>query len=728
MGIAFEQEKRIFTLNTKTTTYQFQIDEYGFLLHLYYGKTAYGDMDYLLTYYDRGFSANPYDSGLNRKYSMDALPQEFPFRGTGDFRSSALVLKNGDGTCSSDFRYKSYEIKKGKYSLLGLPAVHALDEQAETLEIVLEDSLTKVQAVLLYGVLYEDDIITRSVRIINQGSDDICIEKAASACLDFMYGDYDLISFYGRHAMERNFQRTPVGHGRHVLGSLRGTSSHQYNPSFILAEKNTSEEYGSCYGMVFVYSGNFEAEIEKDQYNQTRAMMGLASELFSYPLKKGESFTVPETIMTYSSEGLSKLSQNFHRCIRKHVCRGQYADAPRPVLVNSWEANYFDFTGESIVALANQAAKIGIDMLVLDDGWFGQRNDDNTSLGDWTVNEDKLGCTMAELIAKVNQAGVKFGLWIEPEMVSETSVLYQEHPDWALCIPNRKPVRGRNQLVLDFSRKEVRDYIFEQICRVLDEGNIEYIKWDMNRSLTDIYSSEAENQGTVHYNFVLGVYEFLEKLMNKYPNILIEGCSGGGGRFDAGMLYYTPQIWCSDNTDAIDRLEIQYGTSFIYPSCCVGSHVSAVPNHQTGRMTALNTRAVTAMAGVFGYELNLGILSSEEKEEIRQQVKTYKTYEALIQKGDYFRLSSPQSDEVGAWAFVSENQKEVLVSAVMLKIHGNMTVNYIKLRGLIPQALYEDVHTKKIYSGAALMYGGLPLEIENTAYPAYQMYLKAIEQ
>lgn len=728
MSIVFKKEKRIFTLNTKTTTYQFQIDDYGFLLHLYYGKTVEGDMDYLLTYYDRGFSANPYDAGTDRKYSMDALPQEFPCRGTGDFRSSALVIKNSDGTRSCDLRYKSYEIRKGKYRLSGLPSVHAGEEQADTLEIVLEDCVTKIQAVLLYSVLPENDIITRSVKLINRGSEEICIEKAASACLDFMYGDYDVLSFYGRHAMERNLQRTPVCHGKQVFGSLRGTSSHQYNPAFILADKQTTEAYGSCYAMVFVYSGNFEAEIEKDQFNQTRAVLGLASEMFSYPLKKDECFIVPETMMTYSCEGFSKLSQNLHRCIRKNVCRGRYADAVRPVLINSWEANYFDFSGESIAALARQAASLGIDMLVLDDGWFGQRNDDNTSLGDWTVNEKKLGCTIGELVQRVNQEGVKFGIWIEPEMVSENSQLYREHPDWALCIPNRKPVRGRNQLVLDFSRKEVRDYIFEQICRVLDAGNIEYIKWDMNRSLIDIYSSETKNQGTVHYNFVLGVYEFLEKLINRYPNILIEGCSGGGGRFDAGMLYYTPQIWCSDNTDAIDRLEIQYGTSFIYPASCVGAHVSAVPNHQTGRITALNTRGVTAMAGVFGYELNPGILTSEEKEEIRHQIQQYKTYAALVQKGDYYRLSSPQTDEVGAWAFVSEDKKEVLVSAVMLKIHGNMTVNYIRLYGLKAEAFYMDTHTNKAYSGAALMNAGLPLVIENTEYPAYQIYLKMIEK
>nr|WP_317283502.1 alpha-galactosidase [uncultured Sellimonas sp.] len=726
MSINFNKEKKIFNLQTKHTTYQFQIDKYGFLLHLYYGKTVNGDMDYLLTYYDRGFSANPYDTDMDRTYSMDALPQEFPCSGTGDFRKTVLTIQNSDGTYSCDLRYKSHEIKKGKYSLEGMPAVYAEKEEAETLEILLEDPVTKIQAVLYYGVLPENDIITRSVKIINESNDKIYLEGAASACLDFVYGNYDLISFYGRHAMERNFQRTAVKHGKQVLGSRRGTSSHQYNPSIILAEENTTEKNGSCYAMVFVYSGGFEAEAERDQFNQTRVVMGLASEMFHYPLNKQESFIVPETVLSYSSEGLSKLSQNLHRCFRKNLCRGKYRDEVRPILINSWEADYFNFTGESLLKLAKEAADLGIEMFVLDDGWFGQRNDDNTSLGDWKVNEEKLGCTMGEFIRKVNALGIKFGIWIEPEMISENSELYRAHPDWAFRIPDRNPVRGRNQLVLDFSRKEIREYIFEQICDVLDQGNIEYIKWDMNRSLTDIYSSATKEQGKVLYDYVLGVYDFLEKLIERYPNILIEGCSGGGGRFDAGMLYYTPQIWCSDNTDAIDRLEIQYGTSFIYPTSSVGAHVSAVPNHQTGRLTSLYTRGVVAMSGTFGYELNLGILSEEEKEEIKNQVKEYKKYAELIQNGDYYRLSNPQKDEIGAWAFVSQDKDEVLVNVVMLKIHGNMTVNYVTIPGIRPDKFYKEQKSGQIYSGSALTEAGIPIPIENSEYLAYQFYFKQI--
>lgn len=727
MGIVFEEKERIFTLQTDHTTYQFQVDAYGFLLHLYYGKTVYGGMDHLLTYYDRGFSANPYDAAQDRTYSMDALPQEFPTSGTGDFRSPALTVKNSDGTYSCDLRYKSHKITEGKYGLPGLPAVYADEKEAQTLEILMEDAVTKVQAVLLYAVLPKYDIITRSVKIINQGEEKIHISKAASACLDFVTGEYDLISFYGRHAMERNFQRMPLSHGKQILRSRRGTSSHQYNPAMILAEKNTTEEYGDCYAMVFVYSGCFKAEAEKDQFNQTRILMGLASELFSYPLGTGESFVIPETVLTYSSEGLSVLSQNLHRCFRNNLCRGKFKNQVRPVLVNSWEADYFNFTGKSLLKLGKEAADLGIEMLVLDDGWFGERNDDNTSLGDWVVNEKKLGCTMGELIDQIHGLGLKFGLWIEPEMVSEDSDLYRAHPDWALQIPKRNPIRGRNQLVLDFSRKEIRDYVFDQICAVLDQGKVEYIKWDMNRSLSDIYSSKTKEQGKVLYDYVLGVYDFLERLIERYPDTLIEGCSGGGGRFDAGMLYYTPQIWCSDNTDAIDRLEIQYGTSFIYPVSCVGSHVSAVPNHQTGRVTSLKTRGVVAMAGTFGYELNLGLLSSEEKQEVKEQVKKFKKYAPLIQNGEYYRLSNPQTDELGAWAFVSEDQSEALLNVVMLKQHGNMTVNYVKMRGLKPDAYYEMEGSSRTYSGAALMQAGLPMPIESGEYLAYQRYLRRVK-
>ena len=723
MGIIYCEKDRIFTLQTKNTTYQMQVDRYGFLLHLYYGKKTDTCMDYLLTYYDRGFSGNPYDAGEDRTYSMDTLPQEFPCYGNGDFRSTAFAVENADGSMSCDLRYKSHKIFDGKYNLEGLPAVYASEEEAQTLEILMEDPVTGVKVVLLYGVLPAQDIITRSVCVKNESSGKIFLNKIESASLDFLYGDYELLTFYGRHAMERNVQRVPVVHGTQKIGSVRGTSSHQYNPMMILAEKETTEDKGNCYAMSFVYSGCFQGEVLKDQLNQTRMMLGLQEEAFRYPLETGEMFQAPEVILSYSSEGMNRLSQNLHHCIRQHICRGKYKEEIRPILINSWEAAYFDFTGDTIYELAKAAKEVNIDMLVMDDGWFGKRDDDNSGLGDWFVNEKKLGGTLGNLIKRINDLGVKFGIWIEPEMVSEDSDLYRKHPDWALTVPGRNPVRSRNQLVLDFSRKEVVDAIYDQICKVLDQGNIEYVKWDMNRSLMDVYSSVTRDQGRVLHDYVLGLYDFLERLVQRYPNLLIEGCSGGGGRFDAGMMYYTPQIWCSDNTDAIDRLRIQYGTSFGYPVSVVGSHVSAVPNHQTGRKTPLHTRGVVAMSGTFGYELNLMKLSEEEKQEIREQIAEYKSYASIIQNGLYYRLSNPTTEEICAWEFVHTDEKEqskVLLNIVMQVIHGNMTVNYVKLQGLEETAVYREEKSGKRYTGAALMYGGMPLPIEPGEYQAYQ--------
>ena len=722
MGIIYCEKDRTFTLQTKNTTYQMQVDRYGFLLHLYYGKKTDTCMDYLLTYYDRGFSGNPYDAGEDRTYSMDTLPQEFPCYGNGDFRSTAFAVENADGSMSCDLRYKSHVILDGKYNLEGLPAVYASEEEAQTLEILMEDPVTGVK-VLLYGVLPAQDIITRSVCVKNESSGKIYLNKIESASLDFLYGDYELLTFYGRHAMERNVQRVPVVHGTQKIGSVRGTSSHQYNPMMILAEKETTEDKGNCYAMSFVYSGCFQGEVLKDQLNQTRMMLGLQEEAFRYPLEAGEMFQAPEVILSYSSEGMNRLSQNLHHCIRQHICRGKYKEEIRPILINSWEAAYFDFTGDTIYELAKAAKEVNIDMLVMDDGWFGKRDDDNSGLGDWFVNEKKLGGTLGNLIKRINDLGVKFGIWIEPEMVSEDSDLYRKHPDWALTVPGRNPVRSRNQLVLDFSRKEVVDEIYDQICKVLDQGNIEYVKWDMNRSLMDVYSSVTREQGRVLHDYVLGLYDFLERLVQRYPNLLIEGCSGGGGRFDAGMMYYTPQIWCSDNTDAIDRLRIQYGTSFGYPVSVVGSHVSAVPNHQTGRKTPLHTRGVVAMSGTFGYELNLMKLSEEEKQEIREQIAEYKRYAPIIQNGLYYRLSNPTTEEICAWEFVHTDEKEqskVLLNIVMQVIHGNMTVNYVKLQGLEETAVYREEKSGKRYTGAALMYGGMPLPIEPGEYQAYQ--------
>ena len=728
MSITFEQESGIFYLETKESSYQIQVDEYGYLLHLYYGKKVVGRMDDLLTYYDRGFSGNPWEAGNRRDYSLDALPQEFPVQGGGgDYRSPALRVRSQKGIYGCCLKYRDHRILPGKYSIKGLPAVYASQDEAETLQICLEDPVAGIRAELLYGVLPERDLITRSVRLSNFGQERIHLEKVASACLDFAAANYELLSFYGRHAMERNWQRSPVNHGSFVIGSTRGTSSHQYNPLLILADPDTTEDFGNCYALSYVYSGGFQAEAQKDQYGQVRLLMGLSEDQFCYPLEPGETFAAPEVILTYSGDGLNRLSQKLHTGIRRHICRGKYRDGQRPILLNSWEASYFHYDGETICRLAGQARELGIDMVVLDDGWFGRREDDNSSLGDWYFNEGKMGMSLECLSQRLHDLGVKFGIWVEPEMVSEDSDLYRAHPDWVLAVPQRGPVRSRNQLVLDFSRREVTDDIYQRICDVLERGKVEYVKWDMNRSLYEAFSAGTKEPGRVLYDYMLGVYDFLERLTRRFPDLLVEGCSGGGGRFDAGMLYYAPQIWCSDNTDAVDRVRIQYGTSFGYPACAVGAHVSAVPNHQTGRVVSLHTRGIVAMAGTFGYELDPALLSEKEKEEIRQQVKTARTYGRLIREGLYYRLTNPFTDGVGAWAFVSEDGSEALFHAVLLEMHGNMTVSYVRLRGLKSDAWYREESAGRRYHGSALMAAGIPIPANLGEYGAMQLYFKEIK-
>lgn len=719
MAIYFENHKQIFSLHTKNTTYQFMIDQYGYLIHLYYGRKTSSNMDYIITHFDRGFSGNPYDAEGDRTYSLDVLPQEFPTLGTGDYRNTALMIKNSDGSMDSDLRYQSHSIAEGKYSLDKLPAAYA-DENAQTLDVLLKDVRTGIEVTLRYGVMEECDVITRSVIIKNTGKEAVSINRIYSVCLDFLYGKKDCISFYGRHAMERNFQRKEIGHGTFQIGSHRGTSSHQYNPMVIIADKETTETFGDAYAMSFVYSGGFDAKIEKDQFNQVRVLMGVSEEMFSYPLKENEIFTAPEVVLSYSPNGLNALSQNLHHCIREHICRGVYKNQIRPILVNSWEAAYFNFDGKVLCDLADKAAELGVEMLVLDDGWFGKRNDDNSSLGDWIVNEEKLGCPLKDLADQIHAKGLKFGIWIEPEMVSEESNLYKRNPDWAMKIPGKNPVRSRNQLVLDFANQDVVDYIYESISKVLRQANINYVKWDMNRSLNDVFSSVASCQGRVLFDYVLGLYDLLERLTSEFPDILWEGCSGGGGRFDMGMLYYTPQIWCSDNTDAIDRIRIQYGTSFGYPLSTIASHVSAVPNHQTGRITNMDTRGIVAMTGAFGYELDLNKLSCEEQGQIKKQIEKYHELAELASAGDYYRLSNPFQDEYCAWMIADSKKESVLLSLVMLESHGNMPVAYVKLTGLNPEYVYQDKETGMQYTGLALMENGLPVSLRMGEYQAYQ--------
>ncbi len=721
---------KIINLETKNTSYSMGVTENNFLLHLYYGEKVSSNMDYLITYYDRGFSGNPYESQDDRSFSLDTLPQEYPSYGNGDFRTSAINMKNSKGVFSCDLRYKKHKVYNSKYSLIGLPAVYSIDDKATTTEIILEDKVLGVEVILKYGVIFNEDVITRSVEIKNIGIEEIIVDKAFSSSIDFLQSNFEVIHFPGRYGMERNMERVPLNFGKLSYTSKRGTSSHQENPFFILANNETTEDFGDCYGFSFIYSGNFKFEVEKDQLAQTRVLMGINDELFEYILGVKETLVLPEVAISYSDKGLTGLSQIYHKLIRNNICRGSYKGVRPPILINNWEATYFDFNGYRIIDIAKKALEVGIEMVVMDDGWFGKRNSDSSSLGDWVVNEEKLGGSLKSIVDKINNLGLKFGIWIEPEMVSEDSQLYKEHPDFVFKIPNKKPIVSRSQYVLDFSRSEVVDYIFNKISKVIESANIEYIKMDMNRSLHDIYTkSEAyQNAGTIMHKYILGVYNFLERLINKYPNILIEGCSGGGGRFDAGMLYYTQQIWCSDNTDAIERIIIQHGTSFGYPISSVGSHVSAVPNHQTERVVNIETRGIVAMAGTFGYELDLNIISKEDKDTIKKQIQTYKKHWNLIYNGLYYRLHIPSKDrEVASWLFVSEDKKEALLNVVSLNTHCNNTVNYIKLKGLNPKMNYKIDGFKRVYSGVALMKGGIPIPVKYSEYSSWQIYVKSVQ-
>jgi len=737
MPIVFNEHDSTITINTDNTSYQMKIGPCNILVHTYYGPRINCDAGYAISFRDRGFSVNPYDSQENRRISSDTLPLEYPCEGSGDHRAPAFSMRRKNGAVGCDLRYVKHTSYKGKYSLPGLPAVYA-DEDAETLLVTLRDEAAGITATLQYGVLPKLDIITRAACITNDGDDTVFLDNAASADIDIVAGEWELIHFYGRHAGERAPARTEIGQREIVIGSRRGMSSHHENPFVILAETDTTELHGQCIGMCFVYSGSFACNVSKDAFGTVRSVMGIQSEHFDYPLAPKESFQAPEVILAYSADGLGALSRMYHRVIAEHVCRGPWKNARRPVLINNWEATNMDFDGARILSIAQKAADLGVEMLVLDDGWFGARNNDYAGLGDWVVNEKKLGCTMGELADQIRAMGMKFGLWIEPEMVNEDSDLFRAHPDWALRIPGKAPALGRNQLVLDFSREEVVDNIFDQVSKVLDECRADYVKMDMNRPIVDVYSavSEYQSQGKILYNYIKGVYRFMERLLDRYPDLLLEGCSGGGGRFDAGMLYYCPQIWCSDNTDAIDRIRIQYGTSFCYPLRTMGAHVSAVPNGDTKRVTPINTRAVVAMEGTFGYELDLNLISEQEMEEVREQIKTFKRYWHLLHNGDYYRLTDVMKNRSeAAWMMVLEDRSEALVNLVVLDVTGNCPNRYIRCAGLDPLASYQD-DKGVVYSGNALMTIGIPMPLKyipNTAwrefareYEAFQIHLTRV--
>ena len=714
MSIFYEEKDQSFWLDTKNTTYVIQnVDDEKFIGHVYYGvKITRQEAGYLLRTQEAPFV--PSVNNRERTSFLDSFPMEYPGNGLGDYRESAVAVRTKAGHVAVQFQYVSHEITEEKPKLKGLPSTFSGEEKTQTLILHCKDEAIGLEADLLYTVFPQEDVITRSVILKNVGGEEIYLTKVLSASLDMDDHSFEMVSLHGSWARERQIEVRPIAHGKQSVGSVRGESSHQEHPFVAWKEKNATEDAGEVYAMHFVYSGNFLAQIEKNQFDNLRIMMGIHPENFCWKLEPGDSFVAPEVVLTYSAAGMGQMSRNFHDLYRNHLIRGKYRDTKRPILINNWEATYFDFNEEKLIQIAKQASELGIEMLVMDDGWFGHRNSDDCSLGDWIVNEEKLKGGLTYLVNEVNKLGMKFGIWFEPEMISPDSKLYEAHPDWAIAIPGRTPSLCRNQYVLDLTRRDVLDYTYESVAKILRSANIEYVKWDMNRQLSDIGSAclEADRQGELYHRYVLGLYELQERLVKEFPDLLLENCSGGGARFDPGMLYYSPQIWCSDDTDAIERLKIQEGTALIYPLSAMGAHVSDCPNHTVGRVTPFETRGYVALAGTFGYELDITKIAKEQQEMIPQQVAMYHKYNDLVRRGDYYRIASYSSNhEYDCYMIVSKDKEEALVTFVQVLNRPNYHSRHIRLKGLEPSFRYEiEGETGQTFGGDLLMHAGLPVQ------------------
>lgn len=710
MAAVFLEEEKIFKLDTRNTTYVIAVvDDEQFLGHVYYGKKLKEvHLDGLLRIHENPFV--PSRNNRDRVSFLDSFPMEYPAHGLGDYRESCINIRTEKGNVGLALSYVSHKITEGKDGLEGLPASFGKAGECETLKILCEDKVTGLQVILQYGIFDEADVITRSVKVVNTGKEDLYLTKVYSACLDMDNKDFEAISLHGSWARERQIETVPVSHGKYSVESIRGESSHQDHPFLALKTKNADQENGEVYAMHFVYSGNFKAQVQSDQFDQVRMTMGIHPEDFTWKLKEGESFQAPETVLVYSAQGLGQMTRIFHDFYRNHLIRSEYKNQKRPILINNWEATYFDFDTDKLIAIAKQASALGIEMLVMDDGWFGNRCDDNRALGDWFVNEEKLKGGLKYLVDEVNKLGMKFGIWFEPEMISPDSDLYRAHPDYAIAIPGREPSLCRNQYVLDLTRKEVRDYAYECVAKILRSANIEYVKWDMNRQLSDIGSLElpADQMGELYHRYVLAVYEMQERMMTEFPHLLLENCSGGGARFDPGMLYYSPQIWCSDDTDAIERLKIQEGTALIYPLSTMGAHVSDCPNHIVGRVTPFETRGYVALAGTFGYELDVTKIPESDREQIPAQVAMYHKYNDLVREGDYYRIASyAENHYFDCYGVVSKNKKEALYTYVQVLNRPNYHSRRIYLKGLAAEKYYAIEGEDGTWSGEQLMNAGL---------------------
>lgn len=715
MTIFFNKQSKEFHLQAGNTSYIFNILNNNQLGHLYYGKKVRHreSFSHLYTKEAKANLACVFEGDLS--FSLDTSKQEFPAYGTTDFREPAYQILQENGSRITNFVYKRHSIYQGKPELEGLPATYVEKEnETSTVEISLYDELIDAEIIMYYTVFERLNVITRSVKFLNHGKENLNLTRALSASVDFFDSDFEMVQLSGSWARERHVKTRKLEPGLQSISSKRGTSSSQQNPFIALKCPDTNEHQGEVYGFSLVYSGNFLAQVEVDYYDVSRITMGINPFDFNWLLESGESFQTPEVVMVYSDKGMNGMSQTYHSLYRKRLTRGKWRDQVRPVLINNWEGTYFNFNEGNILEMACASKQLGVELFVLDDGWFGRRDDDTTSLGDWFVDKRKLPNGITGLAQKINDLGLAFGLWFEPEMVSKVSQLYENHPDWIIHVPGRRPSHGRNQYVLDFSRKEVVDYIYGLMAKVLREAPISYVKWDMNRYMTEIGSVElpAGRQQEVVHRYILGVYDLYERLTSEFPDILFESCASGGCRFDPGMLYYAPQAWASDNTDAIERLKIQYGTSIVYPLSSIGAHVSAVPNHQVGRVTSIETRANVAYFGVFGFELDVTKMSDEEKAKVKEQITFYKENRKLLQMGTFYRLHSPFEKEgnVTSWMVVSDDKQEAMVGRYQVLGKPNAGYERLLLKGLNAEQQYEIEGFSGSFYGDELMNAGIQLD------------------